>query len=623
MRQKDGKQVVKSGVSRTVAIAFASILVLSAVLWTSPALGQTNSVSGTPLDALSLPQAVKAVGFVASSLAGVSGPQTVGEVHSALDSYHTCVAVGSSWGGGKTSDSLNAYMLWTGTVTSARLEMYIANTHYEHSVYINDHYIGTVPIIPYGAECQILGSPNPVEIWFDPSFLVQGANTIKITNDAGQNDWSAANLLIVGSGSGVNGAFIDDVWFESSYDSTSQTAAISVPGAYNPDVPAPLVIALHWWGGNLWDGLTWFGPAANKRNWLVASPDLRGENTVGGGIALASRVSQHDTIDLINYMKSNYNVDSSRIYITGVSMGGMQAAVTAEKYPDIFAAAVEYKGPSDLIAWYNDSKASESEAWRTFYIEQEVGGTPLTNPFGYERRSAVQMGRNLLHVPFAIVHGTQDTMVLPHHAEDLWNAIATYGPDNIAPIAWYVGNHGDPENPFTIDWAADWLSQSTLNSNPTGISIKTDESKPYYWLGVSQTGGDHWTEVRASFFPVTKTIAAVVSDTNSVGLSFDLNTMGLGSVPTYTISDRDILRGTTNRYTTSPVSNTLTVSTGNWLHELTIYAGTPVPTPTSTSTPTPTPTSTVGPTPTVTPTPTAGPSLNHRVFLPAIVQDNR
>ncbi|MDA8187736.1 MAG: hypothetical protein M0T85_06310, partial [Dehalococcoidales bacterium] len=228
-----------------------------------------------------------------------------------------------------------------------------------------------------------------------------------------------------------------------------------------------------------------------------------------------------------------------------------------------------------------------------------------------------------LHVPFAIVHGTQDTMVLPHHAEDLWNAIATYGPDNIAPIAWYVGNHGDPENPFTIDWAADWLSQSTLNSNPTGISIKTDESKPYYWLGVSQTGGDHWTEVRASFFPVTKTIAAVVSDTNSVGLSFDLNTMGLGSVPTYTISDRDVLRGTTNRYTTSPVSSTLTVSTGNWLHELTIYAGTPAPAPTSTSTPMPTPTSTVGPTPTVTPTPTAGPSLNHRVFLPAIVQDNR
>ena len=99
------------------------------------------------------------------------------------------------------------------------------------------------------------------------------------------------------------------------------------------------------------DGIEWFGEECDQRGWLLASPELHGKNS-DGRYALAAVPSQHDVIDTLDYMVAHYNVDTSRIYLAGGSMGGMTAAVTAEKYPDRFAAVVEWSGPTDLETWY-------------------------------------------------------------------------------------------------------------------------------------------------------------------------------------------------------------------------------------------------------------------------------
>ncbi|MCL5019661.1 MAG: alpha/beta fold hydrolase [Patescibacteria group bacterium] len=52
-------------------------------------------------------------------------------------------------------------------------------------------------------------------------------------------------------------------------------------------------------------------------------------------------------ITLLNEVKSEYNVDPDRIYVTGVSMGGQGAWYLAAQYPDRFAAVATMCGRAD------------------------------------------------------------------------------------------------------------------------------------------------------------------------------------------------------------------------------------------------------------------------------------
>ncbi len=51
-------------------------------------------------------------------------------------------------------------------------------------------------------------------------------------------------------------------------------------------------------------------------------------------------------LSFINYALANYRVDESRIYLTGLSMGGVLTTQTAGSYPSLFAAVVPVSGES-------------------------------------------------------------------------------------------------------------------------------------------------------------------------------------------------------------------------------------------------------------------------------------
>jgi hypothetical protein len=74
----------------------------------------------------------------------------------------------------------------------------------------------------------------------------------------------------------------------------------------------------------------------------------------------------------------------------------------------------------------------------------------------------------------------------------------------------------------------DYLEGFTSSSQPPlSLTIRTDESKPYYWLNFAQTGGDHWSEVVAAYRPADRTVTATISETRPLTLAFNL-----GSTPT-------------------------------------------------------------------------------------------
>ena len=91
-------------------------------------------------------------------------------------------------------------------------------------------------------------------------------------------------------------------------------------------------------------------------------------------------------IGLIQKMVKTFNIDTNRIYITGLSMGGFGTYDAIERYPHLFAAAVPVCGGGDV------SKAS-----------------------------------TIAHIPIWIYHGSDDPAVNPLFALNMFEALTKAG----------------------------------------------------------------------------------------------------------------------------------------------------------------------------------------------------
>jgi predicted peptidase len=103
---------------------------------------------------------------------------------------------------------------------------------------------------------------------------------------------------------------------------------------------------------------------------------------------------------LLDEIIANYNVDTSRVYLTGLSMGGFGTFAMAQAYPEYFAATAPVCG----------------------------GGTP----------GLVKYSKN---IPTWIFHGDADDVVLPENSVAMYNALKENGAD--AKLTLFPGvNHG-------------------------------------------------------------------------------------------------------------------------------------------------------------------------------------
>jgi hypothetical protein len=74
----------------------------------------------------------------------------------------------------------------------------------------------------------------------------------------------------------------------------------------------------------------------------------------------------------------------------------------------------------------------------------------------------------------------------------------------------------------------DFLVDFPLGSEPPpSVTFRTDESKPYYWLNLAQTGGDHWSEVEAAYSLADRTVTAAISDAQPLNLAFNLGSTSI------------------------------------------------------------------------------------------------
>jgi len=511
---------------------------------------------------------VLALGFN-SLLGGIGGPagalasaaaippdQTgpIGLVSNAI----TCLAINSS----SASSAGTIQFSWTGSAQNASLVLGVAGAQAAQPVLVNGQWVGDVPAGAPDAPCS---RGQAAILNFSPSILRQGDNQIEI-GDTGQpgNAWTAANVRLevfgqvqpaatqtTGPSSPQQPAVTNQiVSFTNHYDGSTQKADIQLPDGYSTANPVPLVIYAHTRYADMTEGADVLGTAANTRHWLLATPQLHGHwpsaPNPPGAFAYASLESQYDILGTIQYLLSHgsYNVDRRHIYLVGYSMGGQVATVTAAKYPDVFAALFDVKGPTDFGEWYDD------QGTLLGYNSQQVvamrdecytnSPNPLTpqppsgNLFCYHRRSSVELASNLIHEPISMTHSFDDQQVPIAHSYNLRDAINSFGPDRPASVfvdtvqgpacGGSAYHHCYEPDPNAV---MGFLNAFALPFNQTHLNLVTDESKAYYWLNIAQSGGNHWSYVEARANLGLRTVSLTITDNKNLTIGVNLGSAAI------------------------------------------------------------------------------------------------
>lgn len=134
-------------------------------------------------------------------------------------------------------------------------------------------------------------------------------------------------------------------------DGIERDFIVHLPAGNNTSIKIPLVICLHGGGGQGkgMNRLTSFSDVADKNMFAVVYPDGIKKNWNDGRNVTKKTIDGAEVNDvkfissLIDSMILNYNIDSSRVYVTGISNGGIMsfrlACELSEKIAAIAAVA--------------------------------------------------------------------------------------------------------------------------------------------------------------------------------------------------------------------------------------------------------------------------------------------
>lgn len=206
-------------------------------------------------------------------------------------------------------------------------------------------------------------------------------------------------------------------------DGQSLDAYLTVPKSVGNE-KMPLVLLPHGGPHGVYD--RWFfdrdAQFLASRGYAVLQVNYRGS----GGRGQNFRVSgyrqwgakiQDDLIDGVKWAISEANIDANRICTFGASFGGYSALMLAAREPNMFKCAVGYAGIYDLNLLFDEDRAKRDK--QTFNIYVDYIGQDKAE---LDRFSPVQMADRIT-IPVMLVHGGNDTVAPPKHAERMRAAL--------------------------------------------------------------------------------------------------------------------------------------------------------------------------------------------------------
>ena len=290
---------------------------------------------------------------------------------------------------------------------------------------------------------------------------------------------------------------------------------------YVPDAlpnNAPILVANHYCTGTgpaLYSG-TQFASLADRYGFIVIYPSATRSGqcfdvsttqalTRGGGSDPVGIMS------MVNYVKQNYNVDSTRVFATGVSSGAMMTNVLLGLYPDVFKAGAAFAGvPFGCFA------TSDGSTWNSACANGTVNKTP--QEWGNLMRAAYP-GYNGVRPRMQLWHGTaDDTLRYPNFNEaiELWTNIHGLGQ---TPI--YTDSPQSGATRTRYGSAGDQAQVEAISLQGTGHNLPVNAAEAIRFFGLNAAITSSASSVRSS---TPASSAPASSSPSSVAASSTANT---------------------------------------------------------------------------------------------------
>lgn len=258
-------------------------------------------------------------------------------------------------------------------------------------------------------------------------------------------------------------------------DGTAQPYHLYLPPNYDSDTPTPLIVFLHGWvpTTSILDPWT-FGPeicaVAGRHGCMLLLPYGRRNTDFQG-------VGEVDVLASTEHVRSIYSVDPERIYMSGVSMGGMGAWNMALRHPGLYAACAPITGQTDMHVWWPrvlrnwPRSRDDLLPFRRFLVEWD-------NPI-----DLVMNGRNQ---PMFIQHGELDSLIPVEQSRRMVAAAKALGFE-IKIFEFKGQNHYIYWDTPCFENAWSWAVKQRLNRSPKRVTYKTYslEYDTAFWLRIA------------------------------------------------------------------------------------------------------------------------------------------
>jgi pimeloyl-ACP methyl ester carboxylesterase len=241
-------------------------------------------------------------------------------------------------------------------------------------------------------------------------------------------------------------------------------------------------VLLHTWSFDLNQRHRTVEAEAARRGWLLLEPNFRGRNDHPE--ACGSALAQQDVLDAVAWVRAHYRVDSTRIYVLGLSGGGHMTLLMAGRVPGLWAAASAWVGIGDL-ARYHQEHAGDNDGAMT---RQCTGGAPGSSPAvdaEFRLRSPNTRLALAAAIPIDIAAGRRDGEVAFSQSIRAFNVLAVAR--GVSPVS--------DEEIAQLEGDGPGLTQPSVQDTASDSTFK----RPIYlrrWAGPSRLtifeGGHEW-----------------------------------------------------------------------------------------------------------------------------------
>lgn len=266
---------------------------------------------------------------------------------------------------------------------------------------------------------------------------------------------------------------LNELAYVTENDRTVQPYHLYLPPDYDPTKQWPLIVFLHGYVPTINVLDPWLLPdnicaIAGRLGCMLLIPYGRRNTDFQG-------VGEVDVFAAMNEVIDLFPTDTDRLYLSGVSMGGMGAWNIGLRHPGVFAAVTPICGQTDMFIWWG---------WPR---EQ----APLHKRWLVEWDNAVDQALNLHNQNFFVQHGERDHLISAEQSR----LMVTRSQELGVSLEYYEF----PGASHYIYWdspcyenAWEWSVQHRLDRSPREVRFKTYslEYPTAFWLTIEQF--DRW-----------------------------------------------------------------------------------------------------------------------------------